>query len=194
MAKSKNEKNFYLVGLDEAGRGALAGPVVACAVFLLKKKNFSGIDICDSKKLSSKKREVSYRKLIKHPDIRWGVGIVSQIVIDKVNIRQATKIAMEEAVLKLNYNKIHLVIDGDFIINNLYYKQRAVKGADGKVLECMMASIIAKVERDKIMQKYDKKYPEYGFGKHKGYGTNFHYEMLAKNGHCLIHRQSFRLF
>ncbi len=194
MAKSKNIDNLYLVGLDEAGRGALAGPVIACAVFVLNKKNFSNIEICDSKKMSPQRREASYKKLIEHPDVRWGVGIVSQKVIDKVNIREATKMAMEEAVFKLNYNKIHLIIDGDFILNNSYYRQKAVKGADGKVLECMMASIIAKVERDKIMQKYDKKYPEYGFGRHKGYGTSFHYEMLAKNGQCLIHRQSFRLF
>ncbi len=192
MAKKKKEK-LFLVGVDEAGRGALAGPVVACAALVLKKKNIINIDIDDSKKLSAKKREISYKKLINHPDVRWGIGIISEKVIDKINIREATKEAMKKAVLNLGYKRVHLIIDGDFVISS-YQKQEALKGADGIVLECMIASIIAKVERDKIMQKYDKKYPEYGFKKHKGYGTKLHYEMLVKNGYCLIHRQSYRLF
>ncbi len=193
MAKEQKQQKLFLVGVDEAGRGALAGPVVASAVLLLKRKNIVDIDINDSKKLSPKKRETSYRKLINHPDIRWGIGIISEKIIDKINIREATKEAMKAAVLNLGYKNVRLVIDGDFLISG-HQKQEAVKGADGIVLECMIASIIAKVERDKIMERYDKQYQEYGFKRHKGYGTKFHYSVLMKKGPCMIHRKSYRLF
>lgn len=192
MAKVTKQQKLLLVGVDEAGRGALAGPVIACAVLLLKKENIMNIDIDDSKKLSPQKRENSHKILIEHPDVKWGIGLVSEKIIDKINIREATRMAMKIAVSRLNYKRIHLIIDGDFTIDS-NQKQEAVRGADKVVLECMIASIIAKVERDKIMKKYDNQYPEYGFKNHKGYGTKFHYEALLKNGPCLIHRRSYRL-
>lgn len=188
---AKKEKAF-LVGVDEAGRGSLAGPVVACAVMLFGKEEFNGIDICDSKKLSAKKRENSYLALTKCPSVRWGVGVISEKIIDKINIREATKKAMKKAVLKLGHKNLYLIIDGDFEIGGLH-KQEARRKADGSVLECMIASIIAKVERDRLMQKYDKKYPGYGFSKHKGYGTKLHYDMIKKFGPSFIHRKSYRL-
>ncbi len=193
MAKTKIREQTFLVGIDEVGRGALAGPVVACAVMLSEKANLNHITIKDSKKLLLSQREESYKKLIKHPSIKWGMGIVSEKIIDKINIREATKEAMLRAALKLDCKKIHLVIDGNFTINT-HYRQKAVKRADEFILECMIASIIAKVERDKIMQKYAKRYPEYGFERHKGYGTKFHYGALIKKGPCIIHRRSYRLF
>ncbi len=184
--------------LDEAGRGCLGGPVVASAVSIIKNcklkiENFKKLR--DSKKLSPKKREEFYKILTKHPAIEWGIGRVSEKVIDKINILEATKLAMVKAIRNLE-EKIgrkvdFLLIDGNFTIDSLVPQKSIVK-ADEKVFSCASASVLAKVTRDRIMQKYHKKYPQYGFDKHKGYLTKLHQKMLKKYGPCKIHRMSFR--
>ncbi len=212
------KKGFKRVAcLDEAGRGPLAGPVVAAAVvidsriFTNMTTNFTNkhsrrlvvkfvdiSDVRDSKQLTAKKREELYKILIKNPAIEWGIGKVSEKVIDKINIFEATKLAMEKAIdnlqSKVGSRKLKvdfLILDGNFKINS-NIPQKSIIKADEKVFSCSAASIIAKVTRDKIMEKYDKKYPKYGFKKHKGYPTSFHFKMLKKYGPCRIHRKSFR--
>ncbi len=182
----------YVAGLDEAGRGSLAGPVVAAAVMIKNRRlKIKGLlrEIKDSKKLSPKKREMLYKLLIKEPNIEWGIGRISENIIDKINILEATKLAMKKAVnnLKIDY----LILDGNFKID-LDIFQKPIKKGDNKVFSIAAASIIAKVTRDRIMKRYHKKYPEYGFDKHKGYATKFHRQALKKHGPCKIHRMSFR--
>ncbi len=183
-----------VVGLDEAGRGPLAGPVTAAAVTVRQFpiSNFQFPKIRDSKKLSAKQREQWYKILTKHPDIIWGVGIVSEKIIDKINIFEATKLAMKKAVGALQCQQDFLLIDGRDTLEDLYISQKAIIKGDEKVFSCAAASIIAKVTRDQLMLKYAKKYPQYGFEKHKGYGTRQHCEILRKHGPCKIHRRSFR--
>jgi len=191
------EQGFkFVAGLDEAGRGPLAGPVVAAAVNLkfeifnlksiLNNPIFQKIN--DSKKMTAKTREEVYNFLTKHPQIKWGVGIVSEKMIDKINILEATKLAMQKAVKNLKAD--YLLLDGNFVINSIVRQKSIIKG-DQKVASISAASIIAKVTRDRIMEKYHKKYPQYEFDKHKGYGTKLHIQMLKKHGPCPIHRKSF---
>ena len=184
-----------VAGLDEAGRGSFGGPVVAAVVIVKKDRKLKLLKVNDSKKLSSKKREELYEILINHPKIEWGIARVSEKVIDKINILEATKLAMKRAVEKLkakNKRKINfLILDGNFKIDSNIPQKAIIKG-DNKVFSCAAASIIAKVSRDRIMQRYDKKYPKYGFSKHKGSGTKLHFKMLKKHGPCKIHRKSFR--
>ncbi|MDD5738331.1 MAG: ribonuclease HII [Candidatus Pacebacteria bacterium] len=198
-------------GIDEVGRGSLAGPVMACAIMQIKnqKSTFvpsSGrgkvknanqkLKIKDSKKLTPKQREEIYNFLKKSSEVQWGIGKVSEKVIDKINILQATKLAMEKAVLnlekKIGKKADALLIDGNFGINIARPQQSIIKG-DEKVFLISLASIIAKVERDNLMIKLHKKYPQYGFNKNKGYGTPQHLTVLSKHGPCKIHRQSFNL-
>lgn len=185
-----------VVGLDEAGRGPLAGPVVAGAV-LISYKNQKELDnilkgIDDSKKLSKNKRDDFYEAITNNKNIKWGIGVVSEKVIDKINILQATKLAMQKAILDIGVSDIgFLLLDGNFKINSVI-KQKSIIMGDQKVVSISAASILAKVTRDRIMEKYDKKYPQYGFAKHKGYGTKLHLEMLKKYDLCPIHRRSFR--
>ncbi|MBZ9572196.1 ribonuclease HII [Patescibacteria group bacterium] len=183
-----------IAGLDEAGRGPLAGPVVAAAVMIKKpkfrdKKFFE--DIKDSKKLSEKKREEFYEVLTNRSQIEWGIARVSERVVDRINILGATKLAMERAVRKLKRKPNFLILDGNFKIN-LNIPQKSIKRADEKVFSCAMASIIAKVYRDRIMRRFHKKYPKYGFNRHKGYPTKLHRKMLKKHSPCKIHRKSFK--
>ncbi len=194
------EKGFDIIAcLDESGRGPLAGPVIASAVTVEKnstKKDFEFFrELRDSKKMSSRKREEIFKKIISHPKIEWGIGRVSEKVIDKINILQATKLAMERALKnlekKLKKRVDFLIIDGNFKINSKVSQKPIVK-ADEKVFSCVMASIIAKVKRDKLMLKYHKKYPQYGFDKHKGYPTKYHKEVIKKQGACKLHRKTFR--
>lgn len=187
--KSLQKKGFKcVIGLDEAGRGPLAGPVVAAAVCIKNSGDFlKGIN--DSKKLSEKQREDFYKILINHKDIEWGIGIVSEKAIDKINILEATKLAMKKSIKNLNPD--FLILDGNFKLNINLPQKSVIKG-DMKVISISSASIIAKVTRDKIMNKYNKKYPQYGFDKHKGYGTAHHIKMIKKNGACAIHRKTFR--
>jgi len=212
--EQKLQKKGYkiIAGIDEAGRGALAGPVVAAAV-LLKKNPKSKIksagsflkEIKDSKQLSPQKREKLYRLLTGSVNIEWGIGRTSERIIDKINILEATKLAMTRATRNLEKKarrKIgFLILDGNFTLPaealakagiNSNIPQKPIKKADAKVLSCACASILAKVTRDRLMKKEDKKYPEYKFSKHKGYGTNFHFRILKKYGPCKIHRKSFR--
>jgi len=184
------KQGYKLVaGLDEAGRGPLAGPVVAGAVVILDYKKINFKNINDSKKLTEKQREEIYETLIKHPGVRWGVGVVSEKVIDKINILEASKLAMQKAVKNLNPD--FLLIDGNFKLNKINILQKSVIKGDSKVFSIAAASIIAKVTRDRLMQKYHKKYPQYGFDCHKGYGTRAHFASLEKFGPCKIHRKTF---
>lgn len=214
FAEQKYIKQGYdfVIGIDEAGRGPLAGPVIASALAMTKSKveslklkagdspteNDLLLDVKDSKKLSPKKREKLFELLTQNPDIKYGVGIVSEKIIDKENILQATLMAMKMAVENLmekeqqiNSQNSVILIDGKNIIENLDFDQHSIINGDNKVWSIAAASIIAKVTRDRIMQKYHKKYPQYCFDKHKGYGTKLHFEMIAKYGQCEIHRKSF---
>ncbi|GMX58673.1 MAG: hypothetical protein MCSN_3270 [Candidatus Microsyncoccus archaeolyticus] len=183
----------FVVGIDEAGRGPLAGPVVAGAV-LIDKKCFNLIKknklIRDSKQLSSKQRRQAYEFLINR--VKWGIGIVSEKEIDKINILNATKKAMLKAIKSLNKKtKIDFIlIDGNIKINTKHSQKPVIKG-DIKVLSCSAASIIAKVTRDELMIKYHRKYPKYNFERHKGYGTKEHMKNIKKYGLSKIHRKSF---
>jgi len=179
----------YVAGLDEVGRGPLAGPVVAGAVVILNPKiHLKKLKINESKKLSEKQREILYKILTNHKDIKWGIGIVSEKVIDKINILEATKLAMKKSIRAIKPNFI--LLDGNFSLDIGMLEKSIIKG-DQKVISISVASIIAKVTRDRIMKKLHKKYPQYGFDKHKGYGTAFHMEMIKKYGPCKIHRWSF---
>jgi len=195
----KEERKLWKKGykriacLDEAGRGPLCGPVVACAVMVKKFSifNFQFLKLRDSKKLSPKKREEFYKILTSHPAIRWGTGRVSEKVIDKINILEATKLAMKRAVEKLSKKPNFLILDGKMKLD-LPIPQKAIIKADEKVFSCAVASIIAKVSRDRMMKMYHQKYPQYGFNQHKGYPTKLHRKMLKKYGPCKIHRKSFK--
>lgn len=186
-----------VVGLDEAGRGPLAGPVVAAAVCVAANAKILLKGINDSKKLSEKQRENFYKILTNHKEIKWGIGTVSEKVIDRVNVLEATKLAMQKSFKKLSPD--FLLVDGNFIVRQKNRKsirkkeileKTFIKG-DQKIFSIAAASIIAKVTRDRIMKKYHKKYPKYGFDKHKGYGTVLHMENLKKFGLCKIHRKTF---
>ena len=187
---------FAIVGIDEAGRGPLAGPVVAGSVIVKNKNILCNKNIRDSKKLTPKKRLEIYNLLMKSSEIEWGIGIVSEKIIDRINILEATKLAMKKSVLslekKIKPKKIDfLLLDGNFKIDINFPQKSIIKG-DHKVLSIAIASIIAKVTRDKMMERYHKQYPLYGFNRHKGYGTKFHFKALKKYGPCKIHRKTFK--
>lgn len=200
----KQGRNF-VIGIDEAGRGPLAGPVVAAALFLSSDFNFHTtknqkefLKIRDSKKITPKGREKLFDFLIENKDIRYGIGIVDEKIIDQKNILQATFIAMKKAIEdlsskepKINMQNSIVLIDGRDILENIDLNQKSIIGGDGKVWSIAAASIIAKVTRDKIMEKYHEKYPQYQFDKHKGYGTKLHFELIKKHGPCEIHRKTF---
>ena len=198
--KQKLQKNGarIVAGIDEVGRGPLAGPVMSCAVVFLPslaKESLAKLrfpNLKDSKQLTKKQREEWYRLFLKNPRVEWGMGKVSERVIDRINIYQATKLAMERAVQNLSKKVAldFLYIDGVMRINTSIAQKTVVRG-DERIPLCAAASIIAKVIRDRLMQRYHKKYPRYGFDRHKGYGTKFHQKMLKKYGPCKIHRMSF---
>ena len=176
----------YIAGVDEVGRGPLIGPVVACACIL--PVNFYHKDIKDSKKLSEKKREEMY-KIIKENAISIGLGIVSEKVIDEVNIYEATKIAMKEAIKNLNITPEHVLIDAMKLELNIP-STSIIKG-DAKSESIAAASIIAKVTRDHMLDEMDKEYPMYDLKNNKGYGTKKHLEALQTYGPCKYHRVSY---
>jgi len=223
----KNQKIVF--GVDEVGRGSLAGPVMACAITKIISHSRSvtlsdsrprvakalaaaqgshlrdsspacwrvqNDKIRDSKKLSPRQREAVYNFLKKNPQIKWGIGKVGERVIDKINIFEATKLAMVKAVQnlekKINKKAGQLLIDGNFAIP-IQRKQKSIIKGDEKVEIIALASIVAKVERDRLMTCLHKKYPQYGFNQHKGYGTVHHFEMIRRFGICDIHRRSFNL-
>jgi ribonuclease HII len=189
------DSNFSKIcGLDEVGRGPLAGPVVAAAVIIdaaLFKDlpKFKGVN--DSKKMSAKSRDKWYEILTKCDRVKWAIGIVSEKIIDEINILEATKVAMLDAIKKLGLQPDFLLIDGNFTLEIPDLNQKAIPQGDAKSVSIAAASIIAKVTRDQMMQKFHEIYPEYGFDKHKGYGTALHCEMIKKFGPCAIHRRSF---
>ncbi len=182
------EKGYKLIaGIDEAGRGPLAGPVVAAAVILPHSIYIDGID--DSKKLSSQKRENLFQ-IIREKALSIGVGIIDNVKIDQVNILCATKMAMAEAIKKLSLGPEYLLIDA-LKLPDINIKQMSIIKGDSKSISIAAASIIAKVTRDKIMDQYNEVYPEYGFEHHKGYPTKQHYFNIQRYGLTAIHRKSF---
>ncbi len=177
-----------IAGVDEAGRGPLAGPVVAAAVLLSDSDKIEGLR--DSKKLSAKRREVLFQE-INEKAISVGIGIVDEKEIDRINILNATHKAMQMALGRLNKKPTLALIDGYKLPNQVIPNKGIIKG-DTKVEAIMAGSIIAKVTRDAIMLEYDKIFPEYGFAKHKGYGTKQHIETLIEFKATPIHRKSFK--
>ena len=176
-----------ICGIDEAGRGPLAGPVVAGAVIL--PKDCEILYLNDSKKLSEIKREQLYRE-IQEKALAWAVGIVSPGRIDEINILQATYEAMREAVGKLTLSPDLLLVDAVHI-PDLSQKQVGIVKGDAKSVSIAAASIMAKVTRDHLMVQMDELYPEYGFASHKGYGSQAHIAAIRQYGPCAIHRQTF---
>jgi len=184
--KARREGFKHIAGIDEAGRGPLAGPVVAASLILKETRFTSRID--DSKKLTPKARLKAYGEILKKSQI--GIGIVGEKAIDKINIYQATRRAMEQAVKKLKTKPDYLLVDGRIRLKHPSRKANII-GGDSKSLSIACASIVAKVTRDEIMKKYHKKYPEYNFARHKGYGTKEHFRRLMEFGPSPIHRTSF---
>lgn len=200
--KLQRSGHKVVVGVDEVGRGPLAGPVTAAAVtgpaiFNFKLSVFKHAEeLRDSKKLTPQKREEFYRLFQKEPRVEWAVASVYPRVIDSININEATKLASKRAVLKLE-GKIGesadmLLLDGTNRLA-LAREQLPIIRGDEKIASCAIASIIAKVTRDRMMLRYHKKYPQYRFDLHKGYGTRLHFEMIRKYSPSPIHRVSFNL-
>ena len=185
--EEKYDSYSYICGIDEAGRGPLAGPVVAGAVVLPKGKRILYVN--DSKKLSEKKRDELF-DIIKDEALTYAVGIISPERIDEINILQATYEAMRQAVNKLSV-KPDIFLNDAVTIPGIEGKQVPIIKGDAKSLTIASASILAKVTRDGIMVEYDSMYPEYGFAKHKGYGTKAHIEAIKEYGPCPIHRKTF---
>jgi ribonuclease HII len=188
--ESTRAEGFRLIaGVDEAGRGPLAGPVVAAAVILPEEcALLSGLD--DSKKLTQRNRERLF-PLITEEAISVGVGVVTHRVIDEINILQATKKAMQKAVLKLTKRPEYLLIDGNTPLDITIHQKTIIKG-DSKSASIASASIIAKVVRDRIMRGYDRVFPSYQFASHKGYPTKAHINAIKHFGICDIHRKTFK--
>lgn len=178
----------YVAGVDEAGRGPLAGPVVAAAVVFPPLVRIKGLN--DSKKLSSRQREQLFLE-IKKCALAIGVGKVNHKQIDRLKIGRANRLAMQMAVENLALPPEYLLIDGGGYKIGLPIEQRCITGGDRKCASIAAASIIAKVTRDRIMLRYHEKYPEYRFDRHKGYGTEAHVRLIARFGPCPIHRRSF---
>lgn len=178
----------FICGVDEAGRGPLAGPVFAAAVILPMDCEIEGLN--DSKKLSEKKREALF-DVIKEKALAYSVASASVDEIEEYNILKATYLAMNRAILGLHIAPDFAIIDGNRIPDNAPTKCEALIKGDFKSMSVAAASILAKVSRDRLLVEYDQKYPEYNFKKHKGYGTKEHYEAINKYGICEIHRKSF---
>jgi len=190
----------YVFGVDEVGMGCLAGPVVVCAVRVTKdfyKKNHPKLrGLRESKLLSAIQREKFAKELMKEKNLVYAISSISPKVIDKINIYQAARLGMKNAIKKLKPNfdlKTIVLVDGKTKIKGVDYEQMPIVKGDRKIFAIACASVIAKVYRDKIITKYAKKYPNYGFEKHKGYGTKYHQAQLVAFGPCEIHRKSFRL-
>ena len=177
-----------IAGVDEAGRGPLAGPVVAAAVLLAPGSQLDGLD--DSKKLSPKIRE-KFFLIIKEEALSYGIGVVGVEEIDKINILQASLLAMQHAVKNLFDKPNLLLIDGNQRIDTEIKQWTIVKG-DSLSQSIAAASVLAKVTRDKLMEKYHEQFPLYEFNKHKGYGTRLHRDLIRKHGPCPIHRRTFK--
>jgi ribonuclease HII len=178
----------YICGIDEAGRGPLAGPVVVGAVIMPKDSFIEGVN--DSKKVSEKKREKLYDEITENA-IAWSVGIVDQKTIDEINILNATKLALKKALEGLKQRPDIIMVDALDKMDTLGIPYISVIKGDAKIYSISAASIIAKVTRDRIMREWDEVYPMYGFAKHKGYGTADHIKAIKENGPCMLHRETF---
>ena len=191
MSSLKNFDEKYkkvIVGVDEAGRGPLAGPVIAAAVIVHEYfPELSEID--DSKKLTEKKREKLYNLIMEKCGV--GIGSSDEVEIDSINILNATFSAMKRAIEKIEEKYDIILVDGNHKIRGYEKEQEAIVKGDSKSLSIAAASIVAKVTRDRLLLNMDKEFPEYGFARHKGYGTKFHREMIISHGPCKYHRKSF---
>ncbi len=184
------DKVKIIAGIDEAGRGPVAGPVVVAGVIFKKDDFIEGV--MDSKRLKEKKLEELFYKIRKKA-LNYSISIISHKTIDEINILQATFKGMREVANKLKSKPDLILIDGrDEPLDREKFNQKSIIKGDAKSFSIAAASIIAKVTRDKIMRSYDKQFPEYYFASHKGYGTKKHREVIDKIGRCEIHRQSFR--
>ncbi len=177
-----------ICGIDEAGRGPLAGPVVVAAVIMPKDSFIEGVN--DSKKVSEKKREALYEQITDEA-IAWGVGIIDQKEIDEINILNATKKGLTTAIKELKVKPDRIIVDALDKIDTLGIPYTPIIKGDAKCYSIAAASIIAKVTRDRIMRQWDEIYPMYGFEKHKGYGTAMHMQAIREYGLCPLHRRSF---
>ena len=188
------EENLYkqgcksICGIDEAGRGPLAGPVVVAAVILPRESMIEGVN--DSKKVSEKKREILYEQILQEA-ISYGVGIIDQKEIDTINILNATKKGLTTAVQALTVKPDRIIVDALEHIDTCHIPYTSIIKGDAKCYSIAAASIIAKVTRDRVMRQWDEVYPQYGFAKHKGYGTRAHIEAIKEYGLTPIHRLSF---
>ena len=189
IENSVYKEGYNLIcGIDEAGRGPLAGPVVVASAIMPKDSMIEGVN--DSKKISEKKREKLY-DLITAEAISYGVGIVSQEEIDEINILNATKKGLTESLEQLEPKPDIILVDALRDINTIGIPYRSVIKGDAKIYSIACASIIAKVTRDRIMKEWDRVYPQYGFVSHKGYGTAKHIAAIKEFGLCPLHRRSF---
>ncbi len=186
--KLYSDKVKLIAGIDEAGRGPLAGPVVVGIAILPQNSMIEGVN--DSKKVSEKKREKLY-ELITNEAIAWNVGIADQNEIDDINILNATKLALTRAIEGLEIKPDLILVDALTKIDTKGIPYKSIVKGDAKEYSIAAASIIAKVTRDRMMRQYDEIYPQYGFKEHKGYGTAKHIAALKENGPCMIHRKSF---
>ena len=178
----------FIAGVDEVGRGPLAGPVVCACVIL--PKDYYNEEINDSKKISEKKREMLYDVIIEEA-ISYSVAIIGQDVIDEINILNATKQGVTQVIEELDVKPDLILVDALTHIDTKGIPYDSIIKGDAKCYNIAAASILAKVTRDRIMRQWDEIYPEYGFEKHKGYGTKAHIEVIKSNGICPIHRRSF---
>ena len=193
LLKEKEEelrkKGFqYICGIDEAGRGPLAGPVVIASVIMPADSMIEGVN--DSKKISEKKREKIYEQILEEA-ISYGVAIIGQDEIDEINILNATKKGLTVSLKELSQRPDLILVDALNGIDTLGIPYDSIIKGDAKCYSIAAASIIAKVTRDRIMREWDRVYPEYGFEKHKGYGTSAHIASIKEHGLCPIHRKSF---
>ena len=184
----RNRGFNMICGIDEAGRGPLAGPVVVASVIMPANSMIEGVN--DSKKISEKKREKLYDQILEEA-ISYGVGIIGQDEIDEINILNATKKGLTMSLKELTVKPDLIIVDALTHIDTMGIPYESIIKGDAKCYSISVASIIAKVTRDRIMREWDKVYPEYGFEKHKGYGTSAHIEAIKKYGLCPIHRKSF---
>ena len=185
----------HIAGVDEAGRGPLAGPVVAAAVVLPQRWLEAGLDerlrdLNDSKQLTEAQRENYFAILTAHPEIRFAIAVVDAETIDRINILQATHRAMNEALAQLSPPPEHVLVDGR-PVKTMRFPQTALVKGDAKSYSIAAASVLAKVTRDRMMLEFHARHPGYGFAEHKGYGTPQHLAAIEKLGACAIHRRSF---
>lgn len=189
MEEDIHEKGFkYICGIDEAGRGPLAGPVVVAAAIMPRESFIEGVN--DSKKISEKKRELLYEQIIKEA-VSYSVAIVDQNEIDRVNILEATKGGLNECIKNLEVKPDLILVDALEKIDTCGIPYDSIIKGDAKCYSIAAASIIAKVTRDRIMRQWAEVYPQYGFEKHKGYGTAAHMAAIREHGPCILHRKTF---